>query len=380
MTTMTLPGPVPIAILLRTFEPGGTERQMVELVRRLDPSRWQVHVACFAAHGAWRTRAEERAASIVEFPVRSFKGAGALTQLRAFGRWCRARRIALVQTTGMPTNLFGLPAAFAAGVPVRIGARREINANRTAPAIAAQRAAYACATAVVANSNAAAARLRREWLPAHRIRVIANGLETDAFGEPPRRPPRTVVVVANLRAEKRHDVLVDAAPRILAAFPDARFHLVGDGPERGRLEALIGARGVSHAFEMTGHEPDVPARLARSDIFVLPSESEGFPNAVLEAMAAGLPVVASDLPAIREITADVRLVAPRDPDALARALCDVMADESGARRMAARARDAVRHRYSFERMVASFEQLYVSELTRRTSLGLPRLSRCSVEP
>src|SRR3954470_21491507 len=90
---------IPIALVMTSFEPGGTERQMTELVRRLDADRWQVHVACFHARGAWFHRVAEVAASVAEFPVTSFLSPRFPQHLWSFARWCRAKRIAIVHTT-----------------------------------------------------------------------------------------------------------------------------------------------------------------------------------------------------------------------------------------------------------------------------------------
>ena len=144
---MPLTAPVPLALVMTRFEPGGTERQMIELARRLDPSRWTVHLACFSPRGAWFQRAAEAAASVTEFKVRSFKRLSFAIEMRAFARWCRAKRIAVVHTTELYTNIFGLPGAALAGVPARIGNRREFNPDKTAAQIAMQRAAYSCAHA-----------------------------------------------------------------------------------------------------------------------------------------------------------------------------------------------------------------------------------------
>src|SRR6185503_2877641 len=141
--------PLSIAIVMRTFAAGGTERQMIELIRRLDRTRWRVHVACFRAQGEWFGRVVDSGASVTEFPVRSLLRVGTLDHVRAFARWCRQHRIAVVQTTELPSNVFALPGAALAGVPVRVGSRREINPNKTAAGIALQRAAYACATNIV---------------------------------------------------------------------------------------------------------------------------------------------------------------------------------------------------------------------------------------
>src|SRR5262249_58828046 len=91
--------PLPIAFVLTSFDPGGTERQMIELVRRLDRSRWIVHVACFRARGAWLPRVTQAAASVAEFPIGSFRSPQALPAMLAFARWCREQRIVVVHTT-----------------------------------------------------------------------------------------------------------------------------------------------------------------------------------------------------------------------------------------------------------------------------------------
>src|ERR1700740_2579546 len=84
--------PVPMVVVMQSFEPGGTERQMIELVRRLDRTRWDLHVACLRRAGAWLARVAD-AAHIAQFPVRSFYNPHTLAQMRAFARWCRDRRI-----------------------------------------------------------------------------------------------------------------------------------------------------------------------------------------------------------------------------------------------------------------------------------------------
>ena len=110
----------------------------------------------------------------------SFRKPGVLTQAAAFARWCRLHRILVVHSTGLPSNVFALPAAASGRVPVRIGNRREINPDKTPLEIGMQRAAYACAHRIVANSRAAATRLMRERVPAGKIAIVPNGLDLGA--------------------------------------------------------------------------------------------------------------------------------------------------------------------------------------------------------
>jgi L-malate glycosyltransferase len=357
---------VPVAIFMSSFEPGGTERQMTELIRRLDRAQFEVHVASFHRRGAWLSRAEEHAASVAEFPIAGFRRASTFSQARRFAAWCRERSIALVHTTDLYANIFALPAAAMAGVPVRIGNRREINPDKSPAQIALQRAAYACAHVIVANSAAAGDRLATERVPRSRIRVVPNGIDLAAYTPSQHeRPLRRIVTVANLRPEKAHDVLFEAAVLVLRRCPDAQFVIAGDGPRRQELERLAQSRGIAPRVQFIGHADEVPALLASSDLFVLPSRSEAFPNSVLEAMATGLPIVATRVGGIVELVENQRtgvLVPPDDARALGHAMLDLIQWRSHAVRLGRAARAEVEARYSWERMISAFEHLYVEQL------------------
>ena len=371
MAGVNLPPQIPVAAFMTRFEPGGTERQMIELVRRLDPARFRVHVACFHREGAWLDRVTSRAASVAEFPIRGFARPAAAVQLLGFARWCRRERIAVVQTCDLYANTFGLPGGAIAGVPVRIGSRRELNPDKSRPQIFLQRQAYRLATRVVANSPAAARRLEQEGVGTESIAVIPNGVDSSRFQ--PRdaaRAPRTVISVANLRPEKNHEAVIAAAAALRDTHPRVRYQFVGGGPRRRELEALARERGVSDRIEFLGHREDVPALLAAADIFVLASRSEAFPNGAIEAMAAGLPVVAFAVGGLLDLVENGRtgvLVRPDDPAALVSGLRRLLDRPERAAALGEAARRDVLERYSFDRMVAAFEDLYLTELDRRAA-------------
>ncbi len=366
MDLVNVPFQTPVAVFLTAFDPGGTERQMTELVRRLDTGHFRVHVACFHRSGAWLPRVLERAASVVEFPIQGFGRPATFGQMLAFARWCRREGIAVVQTCDLYANIFGLPAAALAGVPVRIGSRRELNPDKSAGQIRLQRLAYRAATKVVANSPAARQVLEAEGVAPASIAVIPNGVDPALFDGPDRRGPiRTVITVANLRAEKNHATLLDALAALVPSRPDLRFQFVGDGPQRQALEARAAALGVTAQIAFLGHRDDVPALLGAADLFVLPSRSEAFPNGAIEAMAAGLPVVACAVGGLFDLIDDGvtgALVPPDDAAALASAIGGLTDDPARALALGRAARAVVRQRYSFDRMVGSFEDLYRSGL------------------
>jgi len=325
-----------------------------------------VHVACFQHEGAWLKRVEA-CAPVTAFPIRGFARAATLARGLEFARWCRARRIAILQTCDFYANAFGLPAAAWARVPVRIGSRRELKPDKTAGQIALQRQAYRFAHRVVANSPAAARMLEAEGTAPDRVVVIPNGVNVDAAsrGLSIGRPATTILTVANLRSEKAHEVLLAAAAELRTRHPYLRYVIAGDGPRRTELTRLASSLGLDAQVSFLGHREDVPALLADADVFVLPSRSEAFPNSAIEAMAAGLPVIASRVGGLVDLVDQGRtglLVEPDDPAALAAAIESLVLSPARAAMLGASARDEVTRRYSFERMVRGFEDLYASQL------------------
>ncbi len=193
--------------------------------------------------------------------------------------------------------------------------------------------------------------------PAH---VIALGIDLDRFagGKPtlPRDGP-LVGTVARLAEQKGQRYLLEAA----SLLPEARFAIVGDGELRPELEALAAKLGVAERVLFTGARDDVPDLLASFDVFAFPSLFEGLCLAVIEAQAAGIPVVATPVGGIRETVVDGEtglLVPPRDAGALAAAIRRLLDDPDAAARMAAEAKSRVRDQFSVERMVERTLALY----------------------
>jgi glycosyltransferase involved in cell wall biosynthesis len=201
---------------------------------------------------------------------------------------------------------------------------------------------------------------RRDRRP--RSHVVELGIDLDRFTRGRRvLDGRIVGNVARLAEQKGHRDLIAAAPRVLEAHPDVRFVVAGDGELRDELEEL--ARPLGNRFELLGARDDVPDLLASFDVFAYPSLFEGLCLGVIEAQAAGVPVVATPVGGIPENVVDGEtglLVPPRDPEALARAILRVLDDPQLARAMAERARPRVLERYSRERMIDRTLALYDS--------------------
>lgn len=204
-------------------------------------------------------------------------------------------------------------------------------------------------------------------LPNAKINVIRNGIDLSPFERSAEVEFRAelggthsrflVLTPARLHPQKGHDYLLEAASKV----PNAIFLLAGDGPDRKRLENRAAELGIQDRVQFLGHRRDITRLLANSDVFVLPSLYEGLPISVLEAMAAEKPVVATAIGGTDEIIVDGesgKLVAPRDGNALAASINEILSDQAWAKRLATAGRIRIAHLFSAGRMVHGVEELY----------------------
>ena len=205
-----------------------------------------------------------------------------------------------------------------------------------------------------------------------RVSVIHNGIDTSLFSPSSRKPdPDSIVVgtIGRLDAQKNQGVLLKAMAA-LRHIPRLRCVIVGEGPARGRLQAQIRRLGLGRSVELTGESRDPVRCLASFDIFTLPSLWEGLPNALLEAMACGLAVVASQVDGVAEVVTsgqDGLLVPPADAAALAQSIARLVEDAGLRRRLGSAARERVLKDFSLPAMIAGYTAAYRVILARRSS-------------
>jgi glycosyltransferase involved in cell wall biosynthesis len=196
------------------------------------------------------------------------------------------------------------------------------------------------------------------------VHVVPNPVDVEALGTDGARElpiaPRTLVAMGRLARQKGFDVLLDAFARCAPAHPEWKLLILGEGEERTRLEAQVRALGLDGRVQLPGRVQRPGAILRRAELFVLPSRWEGFPNALLEAMACGVAAIAADCPSgPRDIVrpgVDGVLVPPEDPAALAAALDRLLTDGEERRRLAARAPE-VRERFGLPQVMARWDAL-----------------------
>jgi glycosyltransferase involved in cell wall biosynthesis len=365
------------------FAIGGMERQVINIGKGLDRSRFEIRFAIFHKGGDLLAECGTHSWVVDEYKIRRLYGVSTMKQQIAFGKSLRRERTQILHTYGFYPNVFAIPAARLAGVPVIIGAIQDIGDIWTFWQHKVQKQCLRLADHIVVNAEAIKRDLLGRGYDAERLSVIPNGTDCQRFhlpgdGGAVRREwgiPSGVAVVgvlARLMRIKGQEVFLRAAALIASKDPHVRFVIVGDNifnPEyKAELKQLAGRLGLEDRVVFTGFRTDVPDLLAALSVAVSPSLGlEGMSNSILEAMAAGVPVVATRVGGTPEIVEDGvsgLLVSPGDPEALAAAISRLLQDKTLAKQLGETARRRVFGRYSLEQAVASTERLYDDLLLR----------------
>jgi glycosyltransferase involved in cell wall biosynthesis len=333
-----------VAFLVDGFRIGGTELNAVRTAEALDRNRAALTVLGMSREGPLLGRYEAAGIPVVDFWFRGLRHPDVLPMTGRLARWLRAARIDVLHCHDRYSNIFGALGGRLARVPLVITSRRFQDYGERRLAIA-NRMAYHLSHRVLANSAGVGEMLVAEGVPAHKVAVVPNFLDDSAFDLAPQAETAlrrelgidaaTLLVgcVARLSRIKGHDTLLRAFAALAAERP-AVLVLLGDGEERAALEALAASLGVADRVRFTGMRSNAVNLHQGLDVSVLASYAEGFPNAVIEAMAVGVPVVATAVGGVRDAVADGEtgyVVPPRDVDALAAALRR-LADDAEKRR------------------------------------------------
>jgi glycosyltransferase involved in cell wall biosynthesis len=368
-----------VFFLLDSFMIGGTETQAVELARRLDPARFQVTIGCLRKEGPLLDRLKGTSVEIVKIDLgRGIDSTSGILGVLKLARYLRQRRFEVVHAHDLWSNMVGMASAMLARVPVTITSQRDLSHDAWYGTYRRRVLRFLQRRSSVVLTNAKAIRdglVAQDGIPSEKVCVVHNGVDLDKFRNshpdraalfPDSEGNKLVVLVGNMISEvKGHLVLISAVAEIVEQHPKTQFVLVGEGPKRVEFEAQVASSGLKESFLFLGRRTDVAQILACCDIAVLPSLAEGLPNAVLEYLAAGLPVVASALGGNLEVIQDGitgLLVPAQDSRALAHALTRLLDDQEFSARLARAGRDHVASHFSFERLVAEVDKLYTSLL------------------
>jgi sugar transferase (PEP-CTERM/EpsH1 system associated) len=351
---------------------GGQEKLLVELARHADRSRFAPAFVSLGERGTLADDLEAWGDPVVALGKPSGLKPALIFQLaRLFRRW----RAEVVHTHDQRSLIYAAPAAWLASVPRVIHTRhgRDVGATPRQRALVGQLSrlvdSFVCVSGDIEHLSLA------EGIAPGRLRTIRNGIDLDRFAFSGPRPDGPVLAVARLSPEKDLANLVRAAAIARPSDPELRIEVAGDGPCRPELRQLVAELGLEGRVSLLGAVNDVAGQLARAGLFVLPSRSEGIALTLLEAMACGLPVVATHVGGTPEVVFDGEtglLVPPGDPVALAQAILRLRRDPEAGERLGEAGRRRIERMFDVRRMVADYEALYTesngrADPPRRTS-------------
>jgi glycosyltransferase involved in cell wall biosynthesis len=359
--------PLRVCFLIDELATAGTESQLVALIRHLDRRRVWPYLCLLRGDNPMSQALEPDGCPILRLNVGSLRHPRMLLSAWRFLRFLRREGIDVVQTYFADSSYFGIPLAWLARVPHRIRTRNNLGHWLTPLHRRLGRLLNLFATQTIVNcEEARQALLAAEQPRPETVAILENGVDLERFRTVPPltvRPgtaPR-IGVAANLRPVKGLDIFVKAAALIHARHPRAVFTIAGEGELRPALEQQIAAEGLLARFALPGSVADMPSFLAGLDVAVLCSHAEGMSNSLLEYMAAGRAIVATNVGAAAELIEDGvhgLLVPPSDARKLAEAIEKLLSDRELARRLGAEAQRRVRQHYSREAMVRRFAEFY----------------------
>lgn len=365
--------PARVLLVIPTLDRSGAEKQLTLLATGLPRDQFDVRVVALTRGGPY---AEDLESHGIPLTVLGKRWKFDPFCQRRLSRLIREWRPDVIHTWLFAANAYGRLVAGGPGQPPVVVSERCVDSWKSGWQLKLDSWQIPRTARLVGNSNSVADFYRQQQFPADRIRVVPNGIELpeSAHGLPSaerdrRRyelaglPPGAKVLgfVGRLARQKRVLDLIWMLVLLESLRPDIYLLLVGDGPERESLERFVRELNVESRVIFLGHRQDIPAILPLLDVFCLASDFEGMSNSIMEAMAVGLPVLASDIPPNRELVQEGQtgyLVPVGDRAAYARAAVLLIEDAQLAERLGAAGRQRMADDFSIEKMVAGYAQIY----------------------
>ena len=358
--------------LIPSFHSGGSERQSTTLTRLLaEEGSYQIFAATLNKEGVLLSEFQNALhLKLPEFKLRSFYDSNFIRQVRRFAGYLKENEIDLIHTHDFYTNVFGMIAASMTGTPVKVASKRESEGLRSRGQDLLEKVAFGPSNAIVVNSKAVMDHLAGRGIPLAKMHLVYNGADVTAFNRTTDKfrlglvpsDTRFITLVANLRhSVKNVPMFLRVAERVSLIRPDTHFVIAGEGNLEPELREMAAGLQVADRVHFIGRCDSIPELLNTSYACVLTSTAEGFSNSIIEYMAAGKPVVATDVggatEAIQESITGF-IVRSNDDAAMAEKLLVLLDDEDQARKMGTAGRSVASEKFSLESQLSSVLKLY----------------------
>jgi glycosyltransferase involved in cell wall biosynthesis len=391
--------PTGVCFVIDNLGIAGTESQLLSLMGGLDRAKVRPHLCLLDGQSELSSSLEPADCPVMRLGVRSLRRPSTLVKAWRFARFLRRNRVDVVHCFFPDSTRFAVPVARLAGVRRVVASRRNLGYWMTGWDRLLARLYHRWIDVTVANCEACRrAVIEQEGIAPDRVVVIPNGIDLERFAHIPSYEPslncqpeggkgdrsnlcaasegpfrqigpipfsalRRVGMVANLRPVKGPDIFIRAAALVVKSHPNTVFQIAGQG-DMDSARRLARECGIEDRLELLGQVRDIPAFLAGLDVAVLASRSEGLSNALLEYMAAGRPIVATDVGGNSELIEDGVtgfLVPPQDPAAMARRICDLLADPITASNMSLGAKSRGDKLDSYKTIFRRYCDLYLDK-------------------
>jgi len=371
-----------LTVLVSSLSIGGAEQLLLDLVKNIDRKRFPVQLLFLRDTGLLGNEIMELGIPVATDIISARFDPQGIFKLAK--KLAEAKTDILLLINHLNTLFYGVPAARLSGVPVCVNWENETSRKYPFHALTMQgrRMMHQWIDKVVAVANGHKEYVASvEKIPAGKIAVIHNGVDSSRFAscltsrEAKERlgiPAQSAVVsiLAALRPDKNHAMFLKAAQHVLHEIPETRFLIIGDGPRRSYLMRVAHDLGIANKVHFLGFQRQLADIFAAVDVNTLSSkpQQETLSVAALEAMAAGIPIVSTDVGSMGEIVSNGEngyLVAVGAADQLAQRLVELLHDDRLRERMGEEARKSVRDRFSTHRMVAGFENLFAEMIQAR---------------
>jgi len=357
--------PKRIFYLITDLDIGGAEKMLFELVKRIDRSKFTLEIGCLKGEGILGKRLEA-----LGIKVRYFHIDRNIYKLANIVFFLRQGHFDILHSYLFHANIIGRICGRIAGIPIVISSIRVCEKKKLYHLWMDRITNWMVNLEICVSKEVKNFTIEKASIPEHKLEIVENGIpdsSLDAVTSYRNKKANSLIIgtIARLSKQKGIKYLLHAAKRVIKQFPGVTFIIAGKGPLASQLKELSIKLGISDKVKLLGFRNDIPELLSVIDIFVLPSLWEGMPNVVLEAMAAGKPVIATDTGGSKDlIDSNINgvLVEPGNSEALAEAILKLLGNPAQRQRLGESARKTVKERFPIDKMVSKTEQIYTQLL------------------